>query len=195
MVTRVARIACCAVAAALLAGCGAGGRQARSASSGPAGTGPASTVPQASSPVSTAGSTAAAPAGPADACALITRQEASAAFGAKSSPPQAAAAGQAGGKACAFFAGANQNSLQVSMLRGASQAQLSAIESSVKPPGAVTSSASGIGGSATVIRSGPTAMVIFTRHSALVIVILNTIGHPAPVHAAVVLAKDAAARL
>ena len=38
-------------------------------------------------------------------------------------------------------------------------------------------------------------MVIFTKQSALVIVILNMIGHPAPVHAAVVLAKDAAARL
>ena len=45
------------------------------------------------------------------------------------------------------------------------------------------------------MRAGPTAMVIFTRRSGLVIVILNMIGHPAPVHAAVVLAKDAAARL
>jgi len=191
MVIRLARIACAAVAAALLAGCGAGGN----ASPGPASRGSASTRPQASGPVSPAGSTAAAPAGPADACALVTQQEASAAFGAQSSPPQPAAQGPAGGKACAYFANANQDSLQVSLLRGASQAQLSAIESSVQPPGAVTSSASGIGSSATVTHAGPTAMVIFTKQSALVIVTLNMIGRPAPVHAAVVLAKDAAARL
>ena len=191
MVTRLAQVACAAVAAALLAGCGAGGN----ASTGPTSTGPTSTGPQASGLVSPAGSTAAAPAGPAGACALVTRQEASAAFGAQSSPSQPAAPGPAGGKACAYFANANQDSLQVSLLRGASQAQLSAIESSVQPPGAVTSSASGIGSSATVMRAGPTAMVIFTKQSALVIVILNMTGHPAPVHAAVVLAKDAAARL
>lgn len=191
MVIRLARVACAAVAAALLAGCGAGG----SASQGPASPGPASAGPQASGPVSAAGSTAAAPAGPADACALVTQQEVSAAFGTQSSPPQPATSGQAGGRACAYFANASQDSLQVSLLRGASRAQLSAIESSVQPPGAVTSSASGIGSSATVMRAGPTATVIFTKQSALVIVILNMIGHPAPVHAAVVLAKDAAARL
>lgn len=186
MVTRLARVACAAVAAALLAGCGASGNAGPGpATTGPASPGAASTGPQASGPASPAGSTTEAPAGPADACALVTQQEASAAFGAQSSPRQPAAPGPAGGKACAYLANANQDSLQVSLLHGASQSQLSAIESSVQPPGAVTSTASGIGSSATVMRAGPTAIVI---------VILNMIGRPAPVHAAVVLAKDAAAR-
>ena len=196
MVIRLVPVACAAVAAALLAGCGAGGN-ASAGPTGPAPTspGPTSMGPQATGPASPAGSTAAAPASQAGACALVTQQEVSAAFGAQSSPPQPAASGPAGGKACAYFANANQDSLQVSLLRGVSQAQLSAIESSIQPPGAATSSANGIGSSATVIRTGPTAMVIFTKQSALVIVILNMIGHPAPVPAAVVLAKDAAARL
>jgi hypothetical protein len=195
MVTHPARAACATGAAGLLlllVGCGPGGQTGP----GPAGTRPASTGPQMSRPASPAGSgAAAAPAATASVCALITQQEASAAFGAQSSPPQPAASGPAGSKACAYFANASQDSLQVSLLRGASQAQLSAIESSVQPPGAVTTSASGIGSSATVMRAGPTAMVIFTKQSALVIVILNMIGYPAPVHAAVVLAKDAAALL
>ena len=201
MVIRLVPVACAAVAAALLAGCGAGGNASAGPTSpaptspGPTSTGPQATGPQATGPASPAGSTAAAPAGQAGACALVTQQEVSAAFGAQSSPPQPAASGPAGGKACAYFANANQDSLQVSLLRGASPAQLSAIESSIQPPGAATSSASGIGSSATVIRTGPTAMVIFTKQSALVIVILNMIGHPAPVPAAVVLAKDAAARV
>ena len=64
----------------------------------------------------------------------------------RSAPSRARPTGRAaGGKACAYFANANQDSLQVSLLRGASQAQLSAIESSVQLPGAVTSAVSGIG--------------------------------------------------
>lgn len=200
MVTRIAQVTCACVAAALLMSCGAGAKAGhglattRLASTGPTSTGPTSTGPQTSGAPSPGGRTA-APADQADACALVTQQEASAAFGAQSSPGQLAASAAAGTRACAYFANANDDSLQVSLLQGASQSRISAIKQSVQLPGAVTSTVSGIGDSATVMRAGPTAVVTFIKHSDLVIVILNMIGQPAPVHAVTVLAMDAAARL
>lgn len=173
MISHPAWPACAAGALALLlAGCGADGQPAQTP----------------------AGRTMTA-AGSADPCLLVTRREASAAFGASSSPPQPAASASAVGKACAYFANVSRDSLQVSLLRGASQSQESAITSSVQLPGAAVSRVSGIGSSARVTWAGPTALVIFTQRSDLVIVTLTRIGHPAPVHAALELAKEAAARL
>jgi hypothetical protein len=83
----------------------------------------------------------------------------------------------------------------VGLLRGASQSQEAAVRSSVQLPGASTSTVSGIGDSATIISTGPTAVLIFIKRSSLVILTLTLIGQPAPVHAATVLATDAAARL
>lgn len=191
MISRLARTACTACAAGtavlLLAGCGADGQPAQTHSvASPTATGP---------PSGSRASTGPAAAGSADPCLLVTRQEASAAFGASSSPPQPAASAPAAGKACAYFANAGQDSLQVSLLRGASQSQVSAITSSIQLPGAAASKVSGIGNSARVMGAGPTAVVIFTQQSGLVIVTLTRMGQPAPVHAALVLAKDAVARL
>jgi hypothetical protein len=195
MVTRPARAASAVGVAGLLlllAACGSAAR----AGPGSAATSPASTTAPTADPESSLGSGAsAAPAALADACALITQRQASAAFGAQSSPPQPAAAGSVGGRACAYFANAGQDSLHVGLLRNASESQVAAIKASVQLPGASTSIASGIGDSATVMSTGPTAVVIFTKHSSLVILTLNMIGQPTPVHAAIVLAKDAAARL
>lgn len=190
MTSRLARTVWAACAAGtvvlLLAGCGADGQPAQTRSV---------TSPAVTSPASGGrASTGPAP-GSADPCVLVTRQEASAAFGASSSPPQPAASAPAAGKACAYFANAGQDSLQVSLLRGASQSQVSAITSSVQLPGAAVSTVSGIGNAARVIGAGPTAVVIFTQQSGLVIVTLTRMGQPAPVHAALVLAKDAVARL
>lgn len=191
MISRLARAACAAgTLALLLAGCGTDGQPAQT----PAGTDPVSGGQASTGPAVPAGSTTTA-AGSADPCLLVTRQEASAAFGAPSSPPQPAASASAAGKACAYFANASRDSLQVSLLRGASQSQVSAITSSVELPGAAVSTESGIGNSARVTWAGPTVVVIFTQQSDLVIVTLTRIGQPAPVHAALVLAKDAAARL
>jgi hypothetical protein len=155
-----------------------------------------STTSQASAPASAASTSASAmPGSTADVCALVTQQEASAAFGTQSSAPQPATSPVASGKACAYFANANKDSLQVGLLTHSSLAQLATIKSSIQLPGAATSSPSGIGDSATVMGAGPTAIVIFTKHSNVVVLTLNMLGQSTPVHAATVLAKEAAARL
>lgn len=175
----------------LIAACGSAGHTVAGE-----GSGSSTSTSQASAPASAPNtSTSAMPGTTADVCALVTQQEASAAFGAQSSAPQPATSPVASGKACAYFADSHKDSLQVGLLTNSSQAQLAAIKSSIQLPGSATSTPSGIGDSATVMGAGPTAIVIFTKHSSVVVLTLNTLGQSAPVHAATVLAKDAAARL
>jgi hypothetical protein len=183
MATRLAHAVSAAAGLLFIAACGSGGHAATGSSQAP-------TV------ASTSGNgPAAAPPAQSDVCALVTRQEASAAFGALSSAPQHAASSVASGKACAYFAGDGKDSLQVALLASASAAQLAAIKASIQLPGASMSSPSGIGDSATAIGAGPTAVVIFTKHSSVVVLTLNLLGRPTPVSAATALARVAAARV
>jgi hypothetical protein len=190
MATRLAHAVSVAAGLLFIAACGSGGH----AAAGPASSGISAS--QAPSLTSTPSNSAPATPGTAGgACALVTRQEASTAFGAQSSTPQPAASSLASGKACGYFASANKDSLQVALLTNASPSQLAAIKSSIQLPGAATSTPTGIGDSATVISAGPTAVVIFTKRSNVVVLTLNLLGKSTPVSAVTALAKAAAARV
>lgn len=143
-------------------------------------------------PSAQATSTAAAPVG---VCSLITQSEASAAFGAPSSSPQPAQSAQAGGKACAYFASQQQDSLQVALLTGASHAQFTTIRNSIQIPGGATKTLPGIGDEAMSISAGPTTVVVFRKGLDVVVITLNLLGGGVTAGPATTLAKDAAGRL
>jgi len=192
-VTRFAFTA--AVAVVVACGCGSNPQGATKPTSvaTTASTTPAAVTTTSVSPIQTTAGSGTVPTG--DACALVSQQQASAAFGAPSSAPQPTASTLASGKACAYFANAEKDSLQVALLSNASPSEVAAIKSAIQLPGASSSTLSGIGDSATLTSTGPTAIVIFTKGSNVAVVTLNLIGQAAPVGAVTALARAAAEQI
>jgi len=54
--------------------------------------------------------------------------------------------------------------------------EVSVIEASVRMPGDVSTTVGRLGTSAMVVRAGPTAVVIFTKHASLITVMLTSRG-------------------